>query len=42
MFKSIDENLLKSFSFFFTHVPQEVKIVNLRAILEDGYNLLSE
>jgi hypothetical protein len=42
MFKNIDENIAKSFSYFFTHVPEEVKIENLRAMLEDGFKLLTE
>jgi hypothetical protein len=42
MFKKIDKNLLKSFSFFFTHVPKDVKIENLLGILADGFKLLPE
>jgi lipid A disaccharide synthetase len=40
MLKNLEKNL-GAFSFFFTHVPEEIKIANLRAILEDGYNQLT-
>jgi lipid A disaccharide synthetase len=36
MLKNLDRHL-PAFSFFFTHVPQNITISNLRAILEDGF-----
>ena len=41
MLKNIDDHL-KSFSFFFTHVPKDIKIENLYATLKDGYELLTD
>jgi lipid A disaccharide synthetase len=37
MLKNLDKHL-PGFSFFFTHVPNDYSITNLRAILEDGFN----
>jgi hypothetical protein len=41
MLKDIDK-YLKSFSFFFTHVPEEITFKNLHATLKDGFGLLTE